>query len=95
VSLTKGNDITEKAQVLTTICNCLSFFKDVEAIFRIFVGLGSILSTSAGSEFEELVKIVRQSENTLRILQTCSESSEASAQSKLFIVSKEIINLIV
>ncbi|XP_011499197.1 PREDICTED: phospholipase A-2-activating protein isoform X2 [Ceratosolen solmsi marchali] len=94
VSLTKRNDVTGKTQVLNTICNCFTFFKEAEAIFRIFVGLGTLLKKSVADERAQLVNILLESEYVLSTLKRVSDGLEPNLQNKLVCVSKDIINLI-
>lgn len=70
--------------------------QEPEALFRILVGLGTLLAATQDSEDRnELVAAVRQSETALTMLRNLSEdTSVLSSQNKLANCSKQIIDLI-
>ncbi|XP_076300177.1 phospholipase A2 activator protein [Lasioglossum baleicum] len=94
VALSKHNDKFGKAQCLNTMFHILSRLNEPEAVFRTLVGLGTLLCTTSNStDRDNLIKAVRQSEVTLNILKTMSETDVPT--DKLANCSKQIINLIV
>ncbi|XP_076377843.1 phospholipase A2 activator protein [Megalopta genalis] len=94
VALNKYNDVFGKAQCLNAMFNILSRLKEPEAVFRTLVGLGTLLCTASdSSDRDDLIKAVRQSEVTLNILKTMSETDVST--DKLANCSKQIIDLIV
>ncbi|XP_031830559.2 phospholipase A2 activator protein [Nomia melanderi] len=94
VALNKHNDVFGKAQCLHAMFNILSRLNEPEAVFRTLVGLGTLLCTTTDTtDRNDLIKAVRQSEVTLNILKTMSETDVPA--NKLASCSKQIIDLIV
>lgn len=94
VALNKHNDVYGKAQCLHAMLNILSRLNEPEAVFRTLVGLGTLLCTTTDTtDRNDLIKAVRQSEVTLNILKTMSETDVPA--NKLASCSKQIIDLIV
>lgn len=78
------------------ILSMISRLQEPEAIFRILVGLGTLIdATVNANDRNELIEAVRQSEVALTMLRTLSEDNGAvNSQNKLASCSKQIINLL-
>lgn len=96
IALNKKNDTSNGTKVLNVIFAALPRFNESEAIFRILVGLGTLLSASYSTENRnQLIDAVRQSETAVSVLRTLSETTtQPNSQNKLADCSKEIIDLI-
>ncbi|KAG7212515.1 hypothetical protein KM043_012825 [Ampulex compressa] len=97
IALNKNHDTSGKAKVLEVVLSVLPRLSETEAMFRVLVGLGTLLVTTADPERRnELINIVRQSESTLNILRNVSESlMPVKIPNKLENCSKQIIDLII
>ena len=96
MALNKYNDTPGRTRALNVIFSLIPRLQEPEAIFRILVGLGTLLAATQDSEDRnELIAAVRQSETALTMLRTLSEdTSDLSSQNKLANCSKKIIDLI-
>ncbi|XP_076180286.1 phospholipase A2 activator protein isoform X2 [Ptiloglossa arizonensis] len=96
VALNKYNDAVGRAQCLNVIFSVLPHLNEPEAVFRILVGLGTLLYTTSDSkDRSDLIEAVQQSEVALNVLKTMSETNvPANTTNKLANCSKQIINLI-
>ena len=96
VALNKHNDTPGRTRALNVIFSLIPLLQEPEAIFRILVGLGTLLAdTQDPEDRNELIKSVRQSESALTMLRTMSEGAvNLSSQNKLTSCSKQIIDLI-
>ncbi|XP_011640345.1 phospholipase A-2-activating protein [Pogonomyrmex barbatus] len=97
VALNNCNDTPGKTRALNVLFTVLPRLNESEAMFRALVGLGTLLTaTSDPSDRNELINAVRQSETTLNVLRTLSEStSDLSISNKVVNCSKQIIDLII
>lgn len=96
MALNKYNDAVGRAQCLNVIFSVLPHLNEPEAVFRILVGLGTLLYTTSDSkDRSDLIEAVQQSEVALNVLKTMSETNvPANTTNKLANCSKQIINLI-
>lgn len=96
VALNKHDDKIGKVRVMNGILSMISRLQEPEAIFRILVGLGTLIdATVNANDRNELIEAVRQSEVALTMLRTLSEDNGAvNSQNKLASCSKQIINLL-
>lgn len=96
VALNKCNDIPGKIKTLHTMFKLLPSLNELEAVFRVLVGLGTLLAgTQNPDERIELIKTVQQSENMLNLLKTMSENAhDVNIQNKVTNCSRQIIDLI-
>lgn len=91
----KKNVYEEKKMVLRSICELIPLFTEPEALFRILVGLGTMLSVSSANERSEMVNIMLEFENILNLFQTQSQnSSQSDTSDKVNNVKQEIYKLI-
>lgn len=81
---------------MNVILSMIPRLQEPEAIFRILVGLGTLLDgTNDVNNRNELIEAVRQSEVALTMLRTLSEDNgDVNSQNKLASCSKQIINLL-
>ncbi|XP_051162617.1 phospholipase A-2-activating protein [Leptopilina boulardi] len=96
VALNKHNDTSGKTRAMNVILSMIPRLQEPEAIFRILVGLGTLLDgTNDVNNRNELIEAVRQSEVALTMLRTLSEDNgDVNSQNKLASCSKQIINLL-
>ncbi|XP_014216558.1 phospholipase A-2-activating protein [Copidosoma floridanum] len=92
VAMNKTSGKQRKGNVLDLISTILEHFSETEAIFRVLVGLGTLLMDPDEAVKSNLLSTLHQSEGLLRILKTALESPDV--QNKLTIVSKEVSRLI-
>lgn len=91
LATTELSVVTEdKIAIVTSICELLLLFTEPEALFRILVGLGTLLSLCGESERFEMTKNILAFESVLKLFQTrCSDPDD-----KLNHVKHEIYKLI-
>ncbi|XP_001606091.3 phospholipase A-2-activating protein isoform X3 [Nasonia vitripennis] len=96
IALNKTNDTFGKMQVLGVIFRLLEILKDTEALFRVFVALGSlILDASSATERKGFVKSVKQSRPVLKALRILLDGVDSSnVPNKLLSLTRQILELI-
>lgn len=91
----KKNVFEEKKMVLRSICELIQLFTEPEALFRILVGLGTLLSVSSANERSEMVNNMLEFENILNLFQPESQNLPPSDSSdKVNNLKQEIYKLI-
>lgn len=79
---------------MNMILQLLAQFSEQEAIFRILVAMGSLLSARK-DDFEKLVALIQTSETALQLLKDASDDkSNHSTQNKLVDCCRHIVDLI-
>lgn len=91
----KKNSFEEKKVILQSICELIPRFNEPEALFRVLVGLGTLLSVSTANERSEMVNNMLGYENILNLFQSQSQnSSQSDSSDKVNNVKQEIYELI-
>lgn len=96
IALNKYNDTPGRTRALNVLLTVLPHLSDSEAIFRVLVGLGTLLAaTPDPDDRKKLINALQEFENSLNILTTLSESAtDLSASKKVANCCKQIIDLI-
>ncbi|XP_015115181.1 phospholipase A-2-activating protein [Diachasma alloeum] len=97
IALNKRDDVQRKIRALSVIMTILPKFKEIEAIFRALVALGTLIAgTSHSNNQRQLIHAVKSSDSTVNSLQTMAQSkSMHDPHGKVAKCSTEILALIV
>lgn len=96
IALNKTNDAYGKMQALGAIFKLLEILKDTEALFRIFVAMGSlILDASSANERKGFIKASKQSRPVLKALRILLDGVDSSnVPNKLLSLTRQVLDLL-
>lgn len=96
VALNKRNASTDKVHTLIVTFKLLEIVKETEAVFRILVGLGTLIVGAINHrEREMIVATVKSSRSVLKALKMLLDGVDSSdVPNKLLSVTRQILELI-